>query len=308
MLNLDDILNNVRDTRENRVKQETQDSYKADERMLVPKIGNTYYFRLLSEPPNKEGKVNVFQSWKEYVFQSCTTDQYIYCGRALQEAVPSEAKNDLIRNAQFDAYVKAKKDGDEELKKAANTLWGKSKEVVNIYLHNVVGDDEESKAKIGTVLVYKYNATIDKDGQPRGDVYIALTEGLTGTKSKNIGKKAFDLSENGRSFCLKVMAQPMPGNKVVPKYSASFEDAEDIGVKKADEEKIRNSAHILAEFVPEVKPQVEIQKLLDEHWYGKTASPEDDVDTSTNIPAEDDDDEIPMGDETDDLDDLLKDD
>ncbi len=311
MFDLDSILNQVKETNNKQVEAATSGTYKEDERLLRPKIGHTYYLRLLSESPKKVGKINVTLPWKEYAFTSRVDGSYQYLGRALMDASPSDTDKDLVRKAQIDAYTLAKKNEDADLKKAANGLWPKGKEIINVYVHNVEGDDEKEKEKIGKVFGWKYNASVDnKTGAPRGDIYEVLVEALSGAKSGKIGKKAFDLSENGRSVCLKVTGQPMPGNKMIPKYAVSFEDAEDIGVPANKEMSIREMAHDLSEFVPAVKSQDDIKKILDQHWYGTSASPDDEIDTTTS-PSIDKDDDIPMGntedsEEFDELDELMK--
>ena len=301
--NLDDILNKVNNDKVAAVAQETASGYKADERLFQPKQGNTYYFRLLWETP--ESGSEVFRYYKDISMNSRTTGQYLYLGRALQDADPKQKDNDIIHKTQMDAYTKAKKENDADLKKAANKLWPQRKALVNIYIHKVIGDDQEV---VGKVLAWKFGANIDNNtGEAKGDVYVAIDEALTGERKEGIGKRAFDLSANGRSFKLKVSTAVLENGTKVPNYKgSSFEDPADIGVDKTKEKAIRAQAHDLKLFIPAVKSNDEIKKILDEHWFGTSASPEDEVEDPTK---EDDDDEIPMGDSgSDELEDLLADD
>lgn len=303
---LDSILNKVKQTHDTEVKNETAGQSSIDARILTMKPGHSYYIRFLPEKDEDGGEI--FRSYKEYGFTSRTNGKYQYAGRALQEASPDQAKNDLIKKVQWESFDKARKENDEVARKQALNLLPTRKSLVNVYLHKVEGPDDEEKAKAGKVFAFKYTANLDyKTGAAKGELNTLIEEGLVGEKSAKIGKKAFDLTENGRSLIVKVIQVTGDNGQKMPSFKqSSFDDAEDIGVSKEKEKQIRSSTHKLLELIPQVKPTEEIKKILDEHWFGTSATPEDEVDPE----PQDDDDEIPMthaGDK-DELDDLLEED
>lgn len=305
MLNLDDILSKVKEDREKDVVMATSSNYKAPEELFKPKAGNTYYFRFLPEHPETVKDWRARRSYAEHSFNSRTTGQFIFLGRSLTDSLSDQTvKNDPVKIAQIETYTKAKREKDQELHDVAKNLFPRRKELMNIYVHKVDGPDQEV---VGKVLVWKYNATLGKEGEPKGDIYPIIVEALTGSKQKNIGSKAFDLSENGRSFALKVSVAKLPNGTEIPNFKGSaFEDAEDIGLNKKQIDAIQKQSYDLSKYIPEVKPTDEVKKLLDEHWFGLVASPEDEIEPQ-NVKSDlkDDDDEIPMGDDDAALDALL---
>jgi hypothetical protein len=192
------------------------------------------------------------------------------------------------------------------------------KQVVNSYLISVDGDDPDAKEKIGEVVAVPYPAQVDREGVPISDIYKKIHSAIFGDMSKKIGAKALDLSEKGRSLIIKVTEKAGYNN-----YSeTAFDDAEDLGLSPSQIKEILNKAHDLSEFIPEVKSQDEIQKILDKHWFGTSATPDDELEEEEvevvspkrkiNLTTKLEDDEIPMGksksDDLDDLDDLLSED
>jgi hypothetical protein len=294
MLNLEDILNKVKQVEEVKVNKEKAGT--KDPRVLTFKKGNTYTLRLI---PNINDVDNTFVSWKEIGFPSIIDGSYVYCGRSPQDA---GIKDDLFKTTQWAVYSKAKEQGDEEGKKRSYKLIPSRKQEVNAYLVSVDGDDAEAKAKIGSVVAVKYAAQVDKDGNAVSDIYKTIQEAIFGDMAKKIGTKALDLSEKGRSLIIKVTDKAGFNS-----YAAKFDDAESLGLTPAKIDEILKSAYDLTEFVPEVKSTEEIRKILDTLWFGNSATSDGDLDE----------DEIPhlsptsktsaSSEEVDELDELLKD-
>lgn len=304
-LNLEDIINQVKAVEETSIQKE-KSGFKADPRILKFKKNCTYILRLM---PYIKNVNNTFVTFKEIGFKSRVDGTYIYGGRSPQDA---GLKEDLFKKTQWDHYSKAKEKGDEVEQKASYKLLPQRKQYCNAYLVNVEGEDPDAKEKIGEVIAFPYPAQIDKNGAPVSDIYKKIHSAIFGDMSKKIGAKALDLSEKGRSLIVKVTEKAGYHN-----YSeTAFDDAEDLGLNSEKIQELLNKAHDLTEFVPEVKSAEEIKSILDKHWYGNVANPEDELDSEeeTSTPSIDltstpEDDEIPMGknSEKDDLDALLED-
>jgi hypothetical protein len=309
-LNLEDIINQVKAVEETKIQKE-KGGYKGDPRILKFKKNCTYVLRLI---PYIKDVNNTFVTYKEVGFKSPVDGTYVYGGRSPQDA---GIKEDLFKKTQWDHYSKAKERGDEVEQKASYKLLAQRKQAVNAYLVSVEGDDPDAKEKIGDVVAIPYPAQVDREGVPISDIYKKIHSAIFGDMSKKIGAKALDLSEKGRSLIVKVTEKAGYNN-----YSeTTFDDAEDLGLSESQIREILNSAHDLSEFIPEVKPQDEIQKILDKHWFGTSASPDDELEEEEEEEEEEEvtvspkkkidlttkpeDDEIPMGkSKSDDLDDL----
>jgi len=304
-LNLEDIINQVKAVEETKIQKE-KGGYKGDPRILKFKKNCTYVLRLI---PYIKDVNNTFVTYKEVGFKSPVDGTYVYGGRSPQDA---GIKEDLFKKTQWDHYSKAKERGDEVEQKASYKLLPQRKQAVNAYLVSVDGDDPDAKEKIGDVVAIPYPAQVDREGVPISDIYKKIHSAIFGDMSKKIGAKALDLSEKGRSLIVKVTEKAGYNN-----YSeTTFDDAEDLGLSESQIREILNSAHDLSEFIPEVKPQDEIQKILDKHWFGTSASPDDELEEEEeeevispkkklNLTTKPEDDEIPMGkSKSDDLDDL----
>jgi hypothetical protein len=303
-LNLEDIINQVKAVEETKIQKE-KGGYKGDPRILKFKKNCTYVLRLI---PYIKDVNNTFVTYKEVGFKSPVDGTYVYGGRSPQDA---GIKEDLFKKTQWDHYSKAKERGDEVEQKASYKLLAQRKQAVNAYLVSVEGDDADAKEKIGEVVAIPYPAQVDREGVPISDIYKKIHSAIFGDMSKKIGAKALDLSEKGRSLIVKVTEKAGYNN-----YSeTTFDDAEDLGLSESQIREILNSAHDLSEFIPEVKPQDEIQKILDKHWFGTSASPDDELEEEEEVTVspkkkidlttKPEDDEIPMGkSKSDDLDDL----
>lgn len=273
--NLEDIVNKIVVVEETKVENE-KGGFKGDERLLNLKKNNTYTIRLL---PNVKDPDNSFVTYKEVGFVSRITNQFVYGGRS-----PSDVglgKEDLFKSTQWNHFSNAKERGDEAEQKTSYKLLPQRKQLVNAYLVKVEGDDAEGKEKIGKVIVLKYNAQLNKENLPVSDIFKRIHAAIWGDKAKKIGSRAFDLSPRGRSLTIKVTEKAGYNN-----YSETeFEDAEDIGLTPERIQEIMDNTHDLTSFVPEVKTPDEIKKLLDTHWYGVSANPDDEVDDSEPEPV-----------------------
>lgn len=265
-MNLDEILNKVKDVEEEKQKAEQMEY--GDPRILNLKKGVKYIGRLI---PNHNNIDDTFVTYEEIAWNSKVDNTYVFGGRSPTNA---KIKDDIVRKTQFSLYNEAKTKGDEVARKDACNLIPKRKQLVNFYLYKVEGDDAKAKEKVGHVVVLRYPAMLDKDKKPKSDLFLTIHTAIFGDKAKKIGKRAFDLSANGRSLVVAVTDKGGFNN-----YSTSeFDDAEDLGLAKADIEKIYTSSHILTELVPPVKSNEELKELLDTHWFGTAASAEDEVD------------------------------
>jgi hypothetical protein len=309
--NLENIISQVKAVEESKIESE-KGGYKGDERILSLKKNCTYTVRLL---PNVNDVDNTFVTYKEIGFTSRVDNKYVYGGRS-----PSDAgiKEDLFKTTQWNHYEQAKKQGDEAEQKMSYKLIPQRKQLVNAYLVSVQGDDAEAKEKVGKVVVLRYPAQIDKAGAPVSDIYKRIHSAVFGDMNKKVGTKAFDLTEKGKSLIIKVTDKAGFNN-----YSETmFDDAEDLGLSQNRIVEIVSGTHDLKTFVPEVLAPEEIKNILDKHWHGMSASLDDDMDEdevpvekpkqtakpAKNVKVEVD--EIPMensAEETDDLDELLKD-
>ena len=284
-MKLEDILNQVKQVEEKKLKEEHVSS--VDPRILTFKQGARYKIRLL---PNTKDVANTFVTYEDVGFTSrAGGGEYVYAGRSPANAGVS-LKNDILRKVQWDAYSKAKERGDKPEMDAACKLIPNRKQMINGYLHDVEGDDA-SKAKVGQVIVLRYPARVNKQKEPTSEIYAAVHDGLFGSKASKIGGKALDLSSKGRSLEIKVTEKD--GWNA---YSSSWDDAEDLDLSPAKIKEIMESVHDLTELVPAVKPDEELKQLLDEHWFVKSATKEDELEE----------DELPTDDGDDNIDDLLE--
>jgi hypothetical protein len=301
---LDSLLNQVKEVNDQKIKDENK-GFAVDPRILTLKKGAKYTFRFI---PDLKKPTNNFLAYKEVVFPSQMDNTTVYGGRS-----PSDAgiavKDDLYNKTQWAAYNKAKEEGNEPARKLACKLIPQRKQLANVYLH-AVEKDAEAEKKIGQNLVIRYSAQLDKEKKPSSDLLKKIDSALYGEKSKKIGSRALDLTEKGKSFTIVVGTKDLGGGQKIPEYSESeFEDAESLGLSKERIAELLAGVHDLSEFVPEVKTKEQIQQILDEHWFCKTAAPEDSLTEEETPDVDSDDIDVSPGlvDESSDVDDLLKD-
>lgn len=287
MIDLKNILNQVQAVQKKNIEDEVNKGFKEDERVLTLNKGGKYTIRLIPHVDKEGSAKNTIITYKECGLTSKSTGKFIYLGRSPTDAGIT-GKDDLIQTAQWDAYKAANK--DKALEKDARQLMASTRKAINGYLVAVEGDDD-AKDKIGKVVVVKYPARLDytdkKNPVPSSRIFKLIESALSGEKSKVIGTRLLDLSDKGMSLIIKVTEKGGYKN-----YDDSEIDyATDLELTKEDQEKIYSQAHDLKEFIPEVKTKEEIKKLLDEHWFCTSASPEDELEEDEK--PEEDEDEIP---------------
>lgn len=272
MIKLDDILSQVKQIADKQLKEENVSSI--DPRILSLKKGVKYKGRFVPKlaKDDENDASETIVTFEEVGFTSRADGSYVFAGRSPKNAGISP-KNDILNQTQWDAYTKAKARNDKPEMDLACKLIPKRKQLINFYLHSVEGEDDAAKSKIGKVVALRYPAQLNKEKQPSSEIYKKINEGLYGEKAAKIGTRAFDLSPKGRSFEIKVDTKGEWAD-----YSASFDDAEDLGLTPAEIKNIVASAHDLKDFVPQVKTEAELKAILDEHWFVKTASKEDELD------------------------------
>lgn len=288
---LDQVTEQINQSEDKKRKEEKF----SDPRVLTLKKGVIYTGRILSNlTDNMKNVDDTFVTYEEFAFTSPVTGQYVYGGRAPSDL---KIKNDVLTDTKWAEYNKAKDSGTVKDDGGWKLLNTKRKQIVNFYLHDVQGDDSVAKEKIGTVVVLKYPAQLDKDKKASSDIFKIISDARE--DKKRFGSRIFDLSSSGRSLIIKVTEKGGYNN-----YSSSkFDDAEDLGLTESNIQKIQEDVHNLFDFVPDVKPQSEIKQIIDEFYFGKDANVEDKLDES-EIPADDDDDELSNSD-GDDVDSLI---
>lgn len=292
MIDLDNLLNKLNEE-EVAKKNNRENVGKRDENFLSFKAGNAYTVRLL---PNVKNPLKTFTDYEEYGFPSVTGQGYIYAGRTAR----SIGRKDIIKELQWKTFSEGRDSGDVPKKERSYKLFPQEKEMVNVYVVNDPVDPENN----GTVKILRYSAKTNKDGEPTSPLFKKIKKGVF--EKPQIGKKAFDLSDKGRNLIIDVSENSGGWND----YSESeFDDASDLGLSEAEIAEILEQTFDLEEFIPEVKSDEEITKLLNEHWYGTVV-----YDTETETDTETDTDEIPMDfskddevDVDDDVDDFLSD-
>lgn len=280
LINLDELVGTL--TEQDVKNREQSERPLADDNFLSFEAGHTYLVRLL---PNAANTAQTFVNYEEYGFKSIT-GPYIYLGRTPH----SIGRKDIIKDLQWKTYQEGLKINDEELKKRSYTLFPQKKQMVNVY----VIDNPSNPESNGTVKGLRYSAKTNKAGEPISPIYAKIRDAVFGDNSKDIGKRAFDLSKDGVTFAIKVTKNAGGWND----YSGSaFKFPSDLGLSSEDIARIYGETKDLESLIPEVKTDEELNQLLAEHWYGtsvqETTSSANQ--TSRNAVDDDDDDLIPMG-------------
>ncbi len=295
MTNLDDILNNIgtlKDTEEK--KNKTENTGSVDSRILRFKKGCKYIGRFV--PTAKD----TFVTYEEIGFTSRVDQSYVYTGRAYADPALKYKGENILNKTQWEAYKAAKAAGDDAAMKETYKLFPQRKQLANFLLLEVIGDDAAAKAEIGEVKVVRYPATLDKEKNPKSAAYKAIFEGLLGAGQKKIGKKGYILPNtvnDGVNFVFDVIDKGGFPNYDQSKFDLMEEHEFEMKYTKEQVLEILNKAHDLNELVPPLKSPEEIKEILDLHWFGTSASAEDDVevedDNRIDTTLSDEDDEIP---------------
>jgi len=288
-IDIEKLLNQSDDSYKARTEAENQQN---DARILKTKIGGTYWIRFV---PNARDPLNSRVAYSEFGWKSPIDGSYVYAGRDPSDEKDAngrpKVKDEIVTKTKWAEFKKAKDNGTDKAPGGYKLLNPRRKELVNVYLHKVEGD-EAAASKVGKVLVFRFPAQRIKDKKtdqmvPSSDILSKIEEALYGDKKAKIGRRMWKLDATGRSFVLKVTEKAD-----YPNYSKSeFDDAEDLGLTTDQINDIMlTQAHNLLEFVPEVKSQDELRQLLDAHYFGTIAAPSDNVDVPE---SEDEDDLIP---------------
>lgn len=290
MVNIEELLKTADDNYEEQSKAGT---YQTDPRILKLKIGATYRIRLLlNGKKTVDGKVPEQRlAFNEIGWQSESNGKFIFAGRDPRDI---KIKDDIYAKTSWEEYNKAKEAGEAKAPNARyKKLMGRRRELINAYLEYVEGDDEQ-KAKVGTVVVVKFPAQQKKDAKtgqlvPSSDFLSALEDGLHGSDKDEVGTKNAFLRPDTKENCvfeIKVIEKDK-----YPNYKCKFKSLSKHGLTAEQIKKmIFEDAHDLREFVPEVKSQEELKKIIDEHYYGKTAVVDDEVETDVDSSDKEDDD------------------
>lgn len=314
MTNLDEILNNINTLKDTEEKKNKTENSSLDSRILRFKKGCKYIG--LFVPTAKD----TFATYEEIGFTSRVDGSYVYTGRAYADPALKYKGDNLLNKTQWEEYKKAKANNDEAAMKETYKLFPQRKQLVNFLLLEVIGDDAAAKAEIGEVKVVRYPATLDKEKNPKSAAYKAIFEGLLGAGQKKIGKKGYILPNtvnDNVKFVFDVIDKGGFPNYDQSKFDLMEEYEIEMNYTKEQVLEILSKAHDLNELVPPLKSPEEIKEILDLHWFGTSASAEDDVEVEdTNIidtSISEEDDTIPhlssgSKDFDQELDDLLKND
>ena len=273
-MNIDDILNNINSLKETEEKNNKTVNSSVDPRILRFKKGCKYIG--LFVPTAKDTLV----PFEENGFTSRVDGSYVYLGRSYNDPLLKYKGENIVNKTQWDAYKKAKEAGDEAAMKETYKLFSQRKQLVNFLLLQVVGDDADAKEKIGKVVVPKYPALLDKDKNPKSSVYKAIYDGLLGAGQKKIGKKGFiypNTVKDNVKFIFDVIDKGGFPNYDQSKFDLMEEYEIELDYTKDEVMEILQSAHDLNELVPALKSQAELKELLDLHWFGTSASAEDEL-------------------------------
>jgi hypothetical protein len=313
MFDVNNLVDNIRNEVETQNKRSNST---VDPRILIFKKGVKYRGRFI---PREMG---TFVPYEEIGFNSRTNGQYVPLGRAWADPAIKNTGPDIVRKTQWDEYKVAKDRGDEPAMKETYKLIPQRKQYVGFFLTEVDGDDNDAKDKIGTEVAVRYPAGLNKDKTFRSKIAKDINEGLLDPKfKKKIGAKGFllpDTIEDGIDFIFDIEDKAGYPNYDNSKFDL-ISDESTVKLTKDQVMEILKNPINLEELVPPLKSQDELKTLLDQHWYGTSASLDDDDlgDTKSSNSLKSltsgltDDDDIPMvhssGKDFDaELDDLLK--
>lgn len=252
MINLDEMVDKMTKAKVEKQAQETRNP--ADDTFMSFKPEHTYLGRLL---PNVANPANTFTPYEEYGFKSITGGGYIYAGRAAYTV----GRKDIIKDLQWKTFSEGRAANDEATKLRSYQLFPQKKEMVNWY----VIDDPVNPENNGKVKILRYSAKVNKEGKPTSPLFAKIQDSVFGDESDDVGKRAFDLTENGATFAIKVEKNAGGWNDY---GKSAFKFPSDLGLSKSEIQAIYDATHDLEKFIPEVKSDEEIKELLDTHWYG----------------------------------------
>lgn len=273
MLDLDKLVSAI--TEEASKREELKGSTKVDENFLNCKVDNTYEVRLL---PYLKNPANTFIDYQEYGWPSVIPgESYIHAGRTPK----SIGRDDFVSRLQWSLYQEGKNSGDDAKCVRSYKLLPQLKQMVNVY----VVSDSNNPENNGTVKILRYSSRINKSGACTGDIHRVIQSALFGDNKAEIGKRAFDLTENGCSLRIKVTENAggwADYGESMFKFPSNLE-----GLTTSKIKAIYEDAKDLETFIPEVKSDSELRELIDKHWLGTNPS------VSSEVIDHDDDDNLP---------------
>jgi len=292
---LDDILDNINTLKETEDQKNKLDNSTIDPRILRFKKGVKYIGRFI--PTSKDQ--NTFETYEEIGFTSRTDGTYVYMGRAYADPALKYRGENIVNKTQWDAYKAAKAANDEAAMKETYKFFPQRKQMVRFLLLDVIGDDPAAKNDIGTVKVARYPASLDKEKNPKSSAFKAITEGLLGEGKKKIGAKGFLLPttvKDGVNFVFDITDKGGFANYDSSQFDLLEKYETKIELTKDQVMEILNNPINLTELIPALKTQDELKQLLDQHWFGTSASADDEINEETNslLNHTDGDDDIPF--------------
>lgn len=212
--------------------------------ILKFQAGNTYLVRLV---PYKSAPKDTIFHYYNHGWNSIATGQYVtaVCPTTFGETCPIDAY-----------YLKTYRKGTESEKEASRVLSRKENWMVNVY----VISDPTNPENEGKVKILRYGAELDK----------IITSALEGDDVKEVGvERAFDVL-NGCTLRIKCENRTEKGrSKMVTYASSRFLSASVLELEEEDLEKIYDNTHDLRT-VNKRSTAAEMQRLLDEHFFGLT--------------------------------------
>lgn len=206
---------------------------KADILRFTP--DNQYDLRLI---PNIESPEKTFFHYYNQSWTSFCTGQYVST-----MSPQTFGKPDVIANTKF----KLKNSGTEEEKRKADTIRRGENWLVNVYVVN----DPTTPENNGTVKIMRFGKQLHK----------IIMDCLQDTDESSVGARAFDMSEHGCNFRVKVDKQGDFPSYVTSKFllPSSIPNA-------PSSEEIQESAYDL-ENVFTLKSDSDMKQMLEEHFF-----------------------------------------
>ena len=227
--------------------------------------GNTYQVRLVPNP--NAPKQSIFKHYT-HGWISTTTGKYVtaMCPTTFGETCPIDAY-----------YLKTYRSGTDSEKEASRDLSRKEAWFVNVY---VISDPTEPENE-GKVKILRYGRELAK----------IIDSALSGDDAEDVGvEKAFDVLGG---CTLRIKCEPRTeksrssskASKMVTYASSKFLAPSQLDLEEEDLQKIYESVHDLKAVNKQTTP-AEMQRLLDEHFFGLTTGSrveEDTEETTVNV-------------------------
>jgi hypothetical protein len=210
---------------------------------LKLEVGKTYVVRLL---PFVEDLDRTFYHYYSHAWTSVATNQFIsvLCPTTWKDRCP-------IDEYRFKVY----RDGTDQEKENSKMLRRNENWLVNVY----VITDPTNPENEGKVKTLRYGKQLFK----------IINEATNGDDVKDVGSRAFDLSEEGCSLRIKV--EKNEGGYATYVSSKFLPKGEIPGMTESKADEIYSSVKPLDK-VYEAKSYEDIKSILDTHYFGKQSS------------------------------------